>query len=53
MGLKIGDKTKFYNVKSRKSEIAKITKISAKTKKIPRMASALGKNKTKLRKFIK
>jgi len=53
MGLKIGDKTKFYNVKSRKSEIAKITSIKAKTRKVPRMAGATGKNKAKLRKFIK
>jgi len=51
MGLKVGQTTKFYDVRAKRKVNAKITKIS----KVGKVKSAHGMSRsgTKLRKFIK
>lgn len=50
MGHKVGDKVSFYNVKSKKKEIARITKID--TKKGRKFAKAKGKNGVKMSRIV-
>ncbi len=50
MGHKVGDKVSFYNVKTRKKEIAKITKIDV--KKGRKFAKAKGKNGTRMSRIV-
>jgi len=51
MGLKVGQTTKFFDVKARKKVNAKITKISKVNNR--KSAHGMSRSGTKLRKFIK